>query len=94
MATRLVSPVALERIGRAWPADHRQGYGYFHAFYIYNFMTHYLKRVERRSKREKLMKGLNRAASGFEAIDGFTPAGRHLFENLKRSGLEIETTRK
>jgi hypothetical protein len=40
------------------------------------------------------MKGLDLAAIELEAIDRFTPAGKHLFENLKRSGLEIETTRR
>ncbi|HET9530382.1 MAG TPA: HEXXH motif-containing putative peptide modification protein [Blastocatellia bacterium] len=86
-----------------WSGQERDLYGYFHAFYIYIFMTHYLKRVERRSNREQrrvrdrishIMKGLDLAASELEAIDRFTPAGKHLFENLKRSGLEIETTRK
>jgi len=77
-----------------WSGQERDLCGYFHAFYIYTFMVHYLRRVEGRSKREQrrisdrlshVLKGLDRATDDLEALDRFTPRGRRLFENLKQS---------
>jgi hypothetical protein len=77
-----------------WSGRERDLCGYFHAFYIYMFLAHYLQRVTGRSKREQdriadrlshILKGLDRAAVELDAVNRFTPRGRHLFENLKKS---------
>jgi hypothetical protein len=74
-----------------WSGRERDLYGYFHAFYVYTFLAHYLCRVERRSQREQnrvsdrvshILKGLEKAAIELQAVDSFTMRGKHLFENL------------
>ena len=77
-----------------WSGRERDLYGYFHAFYVYTFLAHYLSRVDRRSKREQtrvsdrvshILKGLDEAAIELQAVDRFTTRGKHLFENLRVS---------
>lgn len=82
-----------------WSGNERDFYGYFHAFYIYILLARYLERVKHRSKREQrriskrfthIVSGLHQSVSVFENADGFTVAGRKLFENLKSEVRELE----
>jgi hypothetical protein len=77
-----------------WSGRQRNLYGYFHAFYIYTFLAHYLGRVTGRSRREQrrisdrlahIRKGLERAAVELEALGKFTPRGKQLFDNVRNS---------
>jgi hypothetical protein len=77
-----------------WSGRETDLYGYFHAFYIYTFLAHYLNRVECRSKREQkrvsdraahVVWGLKRAVIELDQLDRFTPLGRGLFGNLEKS---------
>jgi hypothetical protein len=93
-----LDPVVVDRPGAVfslpWSGRKRDIYGYFHAFYIYTFLAHYLRRVESRSRREQrrvsdrlthILKGLNRAANELKDLDAFTARGKRLFENLRSS---------
>lgn len=82
-----------------WSGNERDFYGYFHAFYIYILMAHYLKRVKYRSEREQrriskrfahVLSGLRKTVDIFDKTDGFTVYGRNLFENLKSEVEQLE----